>query len=99
MATASPDEETGHSSAESPPEGDESMRTAERTRTGAEVGAPRDDDARGGHQAGAGRSPMDAWGDDSSEGERMLTPDSPDTPEPPDVPEPYDPSEPIVPST
>eukprot|EP00965_Chrysotila_dentata_P160915 5313438-Pleurochrysis_carterae.AAC.1 len=40
---------------------------------------------------------MDAWGDDSSDGERMLTPDSPDTSEPQDVPEPYDPSEPIVP--
>eukprot|EP00965_Chrysotila_dentata_P039894 1325435-Pleurochrysis_carterae.AAC.1 len=40
---------------------------------------------------------MDAWGDDSSDGERMLTPDSPDTLEPQDVPEPYDPSEPICP--
>eukprot|EP00965_Chrysotila_dentata_P003532 115442-Pleurochrysis_carterae.AAC.1 len=67
MATASPDEETGHSSAESPPEGDRSMCAAERTSTGAEVGAPRDDDARGGRQVGESRSPMDALGDDSSD--------------------------------
>eukprot|EP00965_Chrysotila_dentata_P132283 4374000-Pleurochrysis_carterae.AAC.1 len=40
---------------------------------------------------------MDAWGDDSSDGERMLTPDSPDTSEPQDVPKPYDPTEPICP--
>eukprot|EP00965_Chrysotila_dentata_P033266 1108171-Pleurochrysis_carterae.AAC.1 len=38
---------------------------------------------------------MDAWGDESSDGECMLTPDSPDTSEPQDVPKPYDPTEPI----
>eukprot|EP00965_Chrysotila_dentata_P122622 4053240-Pleurochrysis_carterae.AAC.1 len=67
MAATSPEEETGHSSAESPPGDDESVGTAERTRTNAEVGAPQEADAHGGRQADAGRSPMDAWGDDSSE--------------------------------
>eukprot|EP00965_Chrysotila_dentata_P252712 6210835-Pleurochrysis_carterae.AAC.2 len=33
---------------------------------------------------------MDAWGEDYSKGERMLTSDSPDTSGPPDVSEPYD---------
>eukprot|EP00965_Chrysotila_dentata_P177472 5862035-Pleurochrysis_carterae.AAC.1 len=96
MTTASPEEETGHSS-ESPPGDDESVGTAERTRAATEVGASRDDDTRDGRQADVRRSPMDAWGEDSSEGERMLTPDSPDTSEPRDVPQPYDPSEPICP--
>eukprot|EP00965_Chrysotila_dentata_P073629 2432268-Pleurochrysis_carterae.AAC.1 len=66
MVAASPDEETGHSE-ESPPGDDESVSTAERTRAAAEVGAPRNDDTRGGRQADVSRSPMDAWGDDSSD--------------------------------
>eukprot|EP00965_Chrysotila_dentata_P145700 4812980-Pleurochrysis_carterae.AAC.1 len=60
-----------------------SVGTAERTRVAAEERAPQDD-THGGRQAGVSRSPMDAWGDDSSDGERMLAPDSPDTSEPQD---------------
>eukprot|EP00965_Chrysotila_dentata_P078716 2594790-Pleurochrysis_carterae.AAC.1 len=48
MAATSPEEETGHSSAEPPPGDGESVGTAERTRTDAEVGAPQEADAHGG---------------------------------------------------
>eukprot|EP00965_Chrysotila_dentata_P082339 2717852-Pleurochrysis_carterae.AAC.1 len=66
MTTTSPAEETGHSS-ESPPGDDESAGTAGRARAAAEAEASQDDDARDDRQADVRRSPMDAWGEDSSE--------------------------------